>query len=345
MSSDTLEPVVTPASRPRLSLGRNGASLLSLVVSAALLVALYRSLDVSLIGQVLLRADRLWLVLSVGMILPITLLRAVRFYLVAPPRSLPGVGEALRLTLVSSALNVFLPTKAGDLIKSYFVAKRSATPVGVAVAIVVYERLCDLFGLIAWCLLGWVVGRPDVPGMPSFFWPVLAAFWLFCGVLVTSPWAARQLSAVAQRAFASDRLRKVRELAEGWPGLLATLAGRRRLVVSFSMLLWFVHLFQIWMFTVALSASVPFTVCASLSTVALMAGQLPFTFAGLGSTDVALVVLLSRYMPAETAAAMGVLISTRGLLPPLLGLPMMRPYLSTVVGEARRWRRGAETAE
>jgi len=210
---------------------------------------------------------------------------------------------------------------------------------------VVYERLCDLFGLIAWCLLGWVVGRPDVPGMPSFFWPVLAAFWLLCGVLVTSPWAARQLAAVAQRAFASNRLRKVRELAEGWPGLLQTLAGRRRLVVSFSMMLWFVHLFQIWMFTVALSANVPFTVCASLSTVALMAGQLPFTFAGLGSTDVALVVLLSRYMPAETAAAMGVLISTRGLLPPLLGLPMMRPYLSTVVGEARRWRRGAETAE
>jgi uncharacterized membrane protein YbhN (UPF0104 family) len=99
------------------------------------------------------------------------------------------------------------------------------------------------------------------------------------------------------------------------------------------------------MFTVALSADVPFTVCASLSTVALMAGQLPFTFAGLGSTDVALVVLLASYMPAETAAAMGVLISTRGLLPPLLGLPMMRPYLSTVVGEARRWRRSGELRE
>lgn len=314
-------------------------------MSAALLVALYRSLDVTLIGQLLLQADRGWLVLSVGMILPITLLRAVRFFLVAPPGALPGIGEALRLTLVSSALNVFLPTKAGDLIKSYFVAKRSATPVGVAVSIVVYERLCDLFGLIAWCLLGWLIGRPDVPGMPSFFWPMLAAFWVVCGVLVTSPAAAALLSRVAARVFSSRRLRKLRELADGWPGLLQTLAGRRRFVVSFSLLLWLVHLFQIWMFTVALSADVPFTVCASLSTVALMAGQLPFTFAGLGSTDVALVVLLASYMPAETAAAMGVLISTRGLLPPLLGLPMMRPYLSTVVGEARRWRRSGELRE
>ena len=88
----------------------------------------------------------------------------------------------------------------------------------------------------------------------------------------------------------------------------------------------------------------PFTVCASLSAIALMAGQLPFTFAGLGTRDVALVVLLARYMAPESAAAMGVLIATRNLLPPLIGMPMMRPYLASVVDEARRWRRQARGA-
>jgi len=38
-----------------------------------------------------------------------------------------------------------------------------------------------------------------------------------------------------------------------------------------------------------------------------------------------------------TAAALGVLMAPDGLLPPLLGLPVMRPYLSSVVDEARRW--------
>ena len=90
-------------------------------------------------------------------------------------------------------------------------------------------------------------------------------------------------------------------------------------------------------------AHVPFTVCASLSAIALMAGQLPLTFAGLGARDVALVVLLS-YMAPESAAAMGVLISTRGLLPPLIGIPLMRPYLASAVEEARRWRQNAATA-
>jgi uncharacterized membrane protein YbhN (UPF0104 family) len=94
----------------------------SLALSAAILAALYRSIDVRLIIRDLRSVDRVWLVMSVGMIVPITLLRAIRFYLVAPRGTMPGVGEALRLTLVSSAANVFLPAKSGDLIKSYFLA-------------------------------------------------------------------------------------------------------------------------------------------------------------------------------------------------------------------------------
>ena len=68
------------------------------------------------------------------------------------------------------------------------------------------------------------------------------------------------------------------------------LRSRRHWIVPFSLLLWLAHLFQIWLFTVALSTQVPFFVCASLSAVALMAGQMPFTLAGLGP-DAAVVSL------------------------------------------------------
>ena len=100
-------------------------TLVSVTVSGALLVTLYRSLDLSLVAHALLNADRAWLVISVGMILPITYLRAMRFYWVAPAGALPSAAEAFRLTLVASALNVFVPAKAGDLAKGYFVATRS----------------------------------------------------------------------------------------------------------------------------------------------------------------------------------------------------------------------------
>ena len=51
--------------------------------------------------------------------------------------------------------------------------------------------------------------------------------------------------------------------------------------------------------------------------------------------SVALVVLLSGYVRPESAAALGILISTRNLLPPLAALPIMRSYLSAVMGEVR----------
>jgi len=317
---------------------RRVGTIISLLVSGALLFTLYRSLDVRLVWQALLRTNKFWLVISVGMIVPITYLRAVRFYLVAPRGALPDTWEAFRLTLVASALNVFLPAKAGDLAKGYFLTRRSPTSTGVAVAIVAYERLCDVFALITWCVIGWVVGRPEVAGISHSFWPVLAAGGAVCFVFLMFVWPGEVLRAVALRLLPHERLRKLHELAEGWPGLLRTLGGRRRWIVGYSLMLWLTHLVQIWLFTFALSVMVPFTVSTSLSAVALVAGQIPFTIAGLGARDVVLVVLLASYMTPESAAAMGVLISTRGLLPPLLGLPILRPYLSSAVEDAQRWR-------
>lgn len=320
---------------------RPGGGLISLLASGVLLAMLYRGLDVRLVGATLARANPIWLLVSVLLILPITFLRGLRFYWVAPRGALPGVVEAFRLTVVSSALNVFLPAKSGDLVKSYFVATRSGTSAGVSVAIVLYERLCDMASLIAWCMVGWVVGRPDVPGLPSWFWPLLGLVGVGCGLLVASGRLAAALLNVAIRLLPSKVPRKVVDLASGWPKLLVALRGRRTQVLLFSLVLWLAHLCQIWLFTVTLSVHVPFTVSASVSAVALMAGQLPLTLAGIGVRDMALVLLLARYMPAESAAAMGILIATRNVLPPVFGLPFIGPYMSSILDEARRWRNGA----
>ncbi len=345
MSAEPLDTPAVPAAMPRPGWRPRAGTLAGLAASAILLALVYRNLDVRLVAATIARANAVWLVASVAMILPITFLRAVRFFWVAPAGALPGITEALRLTLVSSALNVFVPAKAGDLVKSYFIAKRSRTSAGVAVAIVVYERLCDLFGLITWCLLGWLVGRPSTASLPAAFWAALAAIGLVCVVLTLSDRAAGMVRAIISRVAPARLPRRARDLAEGWPDLVRHLRGRRAWIVVYSLLLWLTHLLQLWLFTRTLGADVPFTVSAALSAVALMAGQLPFTFAGLGARDLALVVLMRPYMPAEAAAAMGLLTATRNLLPPLMGAPMMGPYLSSAVEDARRWRRGLERTE
>ena len=307
-------------------------TLLGIAVSGALLVTLYRSLDMRLVSQALLRGNPWWLAGSIAGILPITAVRALRFYWVSPPGSLRSVTEALRLTLVASAFNVFLPAKSGDLSKSYFLAKRSATSAGVSISVVVYERLCDVFALAAWCLLGWSLSRPRVPGLWAAFWMVLAVVGAASGLAISSRRFARLTARLATGVLQHRRLARVHRIIDGWPELLRSLGGRRRLIASVSVVLWLGHLVQIWLFTLALNTPVPFTASASLSAIALMAGQLPFTFAGLGTRDVALVVLLSGsgYMAPESAAAVGLLMATRNLVPPLIGLPMIKPYLASV---------------
>jgi uncharacterized membrane protein YbhN (UPF0104 family) len=317
---------------------RRGAGLLSVAASAALLFFLYRSVNLGRVADALIGADRFWVIVSVSMIVPITFLRALRFLLIAPKGSVPGIVEAIRLTLAASAINVFVPAKAGDLVKSYFVAVRGNTSPGVAVAIIVYERLSDLCGLIVWCLLGYLISRPEVPGLPGVFWLALAAMGGLCALLITSERASDVWRTAVTAILPGRILRRLPGIASGWTDLLHVIRGFRRWIIPFSLLLWLAHMVQIWLFTFALSAPVPFAACASLGALALLAGQLPLTFAGVGARDVALVVLLSAYMPPESAAAMGILMSTRNFLPPLMGMPMMTTYLSSAVGEARQWR-------
>ena len=229
------------------------AALFSLAVSGALLVVLYRSLDVRLVAETLLRADPWWLGISVGMIVPITCLRALRFYWVAPPGALPGRAEAFRLTLVASALNVFLPAKSGDLVKSYFVATRSNTTAGVALSIAVYERLCDLFGLIACCLVLWLIGQPQVDGIPRAFWFVLGSVGAACFLLIASERVASLVQTIAHAAVPHEKLPEDPAAGRRLASAVAN-AGRTptldRVVLA---VLWLTHLTQIWLFTRALS--------------------------------------------------------------------------------------------
>jgi uncharacterized membrane protein YbhN (UPF0104 family) len=329
----------------RAERSRYRTAVISLLASGLLLGFLYSRIDVRLIVQALLKADGIWLAVSIAIILPITLLRAARFLWAAPAGALPGIGEALRLTLVASALNLFAPAKAGDLIKGYAVAKRSSTSAGVSLALVVYERLCDLFGLIFWCVLGSAIGQPHAAGLGRPFWMLLGVCGAGCAILILSDRSAAVLHAMVTAVRPRGRFATLVALAAGWPDLLALLRRRRRWIVMISLALWLGHLFQIWMFTVALSTPVPFFVCASLSAVALMAGQVPFTLAGLGARDVALVLLMSPYMPRESAAALGILIATRGLVPALLGMPFTWPYVSSLLGDVRLWRRKAQQIE
>ena len=99
---------------------KTAAKLISVVVSILILCLLYRKMDLGAIWEVLSTSSPLWLVFSVGMILPITLLNALRFRWAASTEYRISQADAFAMTVISNAMNLFLPAKLGDLARVTF---------------------------------------------------------------------------------------------------------------------------------------------------------------------------------------------------------------------------------
>jgi uncharacterized membrane protein YbhN (UPF0104 family) len=187
-----------------------------------------------------------------------------------------------------------------------------------------------MLSLLIWCVFGLAL----YPRKDPLFWTMTAAVtaMLVPGLLLLgSVEFARFFFGLGGR-FAPGKMRaKFAKLGASWGEMHAYFwSSRTRLakIVFTSVFLWFLHLLQIWIFILALRAYAPFLASLALSPLAILAGLLPLTFAGVGTRDAALVIFYAPYFPASTAAALGLLCTARYLLPALGGLPFAGRYLS-----------------
>ena len=65
-----------------------------------------------------------------------------------------GFGEANKLILSASTLNMILPSKMGDIAKAYFMQRRGRLSGTLSLALVVFEKSCDMLSLLVWCIFG-----------------------------------------------------------------------------------------------------------------------------------------------------------------------------------------------
>jgi uncharacterized membrane protein YbhN (UPF0104 family) len=75
------------------------------------------------------------------------------------------------------------------------------------------------------------------------------------------------------------------------------------------------------MFARALNAAPPFVAAMALASLAILAGLVPVTLAGIGTRDAALIYLFRDYLTPEGGAALGLLCTLRYLMPAIAGLP------------------------
>ena len=308
--------------------------LLPLLVSAAILAVIYSTMDPGELAAVFRRCDWGWLAGGLAMVVPLTILTAYRLQLLMPDPSTLSLKEAVGLILSASVLNMVLPSKMGDLAKAYFLRQRGHLSGSLAISLVIVEKTWDLLSLLIWCLLGLVL----LPKTGALFWVMagLIAAGILAGSLVLGSHRAAEVVFSALRSMGGRRAHlKVGRVAEAWKEIRnSAWVNRPKLIYlsHLSLLIWFLHLVQVWLFILALNGQVSLLATLGLTPLAILAGLLPVTFAGVGTRDAALIFFYRAYLAAPVAAAVGILCTARYVLPALAGVP----FFSRHIAELRR---------
>lgn len=306
--------------------------IISLAVSLVILAAIYWKIDFSGLIQVFQDCDRTWMAISLGMVIPLILVTAWRLDQLMPPGTSLGLGEANRLILASSTLNMILPSKMGDIAKAYFMKERGHLDGTLSLSLVVFEKSCDFLSLLLWCMFGLVL----YPQKDALFWVMtlcVVGGFLFFSLLLASRRFSRFFFLLAKAIAPGKFRKKLDSLQVSWGEMHRYFWQDKRQLTKIgltSILIWLGHLLQIWFFILALKAWTPFLANLALSPLAILAGLLPLTFAGVGTRDAALIIFYQPYFNAPTAAALGLLCTSRYLIPAIAGLPFLGQYISAV---------------
>lgn len=300
--------------------------LIGVAVSLGVLALLWYRTDVHTIVAAFRLSNPLWLALGLAAVIPLTAVTAWRFALLT--RSRLQMADATRLILSASTLNALLPSKMGDIAKAWVLSQRYGYEPRLALAIVIIEKLLDLGSLLLWGVAAtlWISN-----GDPLLLWSAAAISGLLIVIAVLlaplplaaflMAWLGKRLPGKAGKA-ASDFGLQWRE-ATGW---LWSKPARAIGLIALSLALWAGHLAQFWLFAHALRPGVPLIENMAFATLSILVGLLPFTLAGIGVRDAAIIYFYRAWLNPAEGAALGVLATTRYLIPAIAGLPFMRDY-------------------
>ena len=303
---------------------------ISLAVSVAILLIIYSKIDTQKLIEVFKNCDPVWIIISLGMVIPLVIFTSWRLQQLMPKGTSLGFVEANRLILGSSVLNMVLPSKMGDIAKAYFMRERNGVSGSLSLAIVIFEKACDMLSLLLWCAFGLIL----YPAKDGLFWTMTTGVLggLILGILMLG---SRQFADIffnlATQLAPKKIAEKLKKMQSSWAEMHDFFWGDKQqllLITATSIFIWFLHLMQIWLFIIALKASAPFIISVALSPLSLLAGLLPLTFAGVGTRDAALIYFYQPYFSEATGAALGWLCTSRYFLPAIIGLPFLGQMLS-----------------
>lgn len=310
--------------------------LVSLAISVFLIALLVRHVDrAALLANL---ASTRWGIFAAALVLfvPQTVVIAWRWkLLVAPFTGLP-LADSVRMVLAGATMNLVLPGKMGDLTKGWFLARSGSVSTALGLGVVVFEKMLDVAALAVFMLSGVALivlfNREQMPiALPSLVIAgglavaAIGAVALLYFVPLDKLPGVRALGAAAERNPRLAKLAAVLTRSHATMTALRERGARRGTIIGMSLLIWLLHLAQIYLFFLSLNLHPPAGQFFSMVPLAIFIGLLPISIAGFGTRDAALVALLPG-MASSGVLAAALYINLRYIIPALAGIPFLARY-------------------
>ncbi len=303
--------------------------LVASVITILILVLIYSRVDWHTFLAVCSKANLFYLAIAATFFFLTTFLSIIRWKLLLKEEFDLPLRVATKIFLAAMSLNSITPSKLGDLTKAYFLKKESSIGYKRGFDTVFLEKLLDLSSLCFLFLLGAFTAE-------NIDRKLLYALLIFSAGVVTFTFLFIALGnrfnplnyflSVALKPFP-----KIQKLVSDTEVYLAKLKRKPALlafIIGVSLVLWSLHLIQIYFFFLTLGARASLIQVFGYVPAAILIGLMPLTIGGMGTRDAALIYLFSDRFGYETMAAIGILVSTRYWVPSLVGLPFLRSYLA-----------------
>ena len=224
-----------------------------------------------------------------------------------------GVFRCIFIIVGLWPISTISPARSGDLLKA-FCLRKEIKPMVVAGS-VLSERILDLISLSMFSLVGGILLH------------IPLIIYLSVALLVLLVVAVVFIKFFMTRYVPPKLREKINWLFLSLQELLHHPAYSLY-VVLLTATNWIVSFLMVWIFFRSVDAVVPFGATVTIFPVAILVGLLPFTIAGMGTRDSAMVYLFAAYATPSQAVAAALLYSFFGYwLLAVVGLPFMKKAL------------------
>lgn len=286
-------------------------AVIGVLVSAAFLFVLLRSIDLDALLRALLEADFSVLIPALALFFCGVWLRSLRWgYLLQPVQRVPA-GSLFRTMVIGFTVNNLMPVRLGEVARALLLARWHGTPISATLGTIFVERFFDGLALCAFLVAGlWLL--PDTAGHAS--WLVTIAqlsgvvfIVAVAGAWVMAMWPERflRLASIVIRLAPARLQQRIRDVLLGFISGLRSLRHSHLVlrVLGLSVAAWALEASMYYVIMLGFHLQVPPVAALLGAATANLGTMIPSSPGYLGTFDLPLQAVLTGVFGVAPAQA------------------------------------------